>query len=75
MTVKYEMAFMKRIKIITFLLLNDLSNGAKQVYLGYKIWKYFELSLVEEFPPMDTTPDVSFNLKIKLGPRSLPGNS
>lgn len=47
----------------------DLSNGAYQVYIGYKIWKYFELSLVEEFPPMDTTPDVSFNLKIKLGLR------
>jgi hypothetical protein len=55
--------------------MNDLSNGAYQVYIGYKIWKYFELSLVEEFPPMDTTPDVSFNLKIKLGPRSLPGKS
>jgi hypothetical protein len=47
----------------------DLSNGAYQVYIGYKIWKYFELSIIEEFPPMDTTPDVSFNLKIKLGPR------
>ncbi len=46
--------------------MNDLSNGAYQVYIGYKIWKYFELSLVEEFPPMDTTPDVSFNLKVKL---------
>ena len=46
--------------------MNDLSNGAYQVYIGYKIWKYFELSLVEEFPPMDTTPDVSFNLKIKF---------
>lgn len=49
--------------------MGDLSNGAYQVYIGYKIWKYFELSIVEEFPPMDTTPDVSFNLKIKLGPR------
>lgn len=49
---------------------NDLSNGAYQVYIGYKIGKYFELSLVEEFPPMDTTPDVSFNLKIELGPRA-----
>lgn len=46
----------------------DLANGAYQVYIGYKIWKYFELSMVEEFPPMDTTPDVSFNLKIKLNP-------
>ncbi len=44
----------------------DLGNGAYQVYLGVKIWKYFELSLVEEFPPMDTMPDVSFNLRIRL---------
>jgi hypothetical protein len=48
--------------------MNDLSNAAYQVYFGFKIWKYFELSLIEEFPPMDTTPDVSFNLKIKLNP-------
>jgi hypothetical protein len=45
---------------------NDLGNGAYVIYLGVKIWKYFEFSLVEEFPPMDTTPDVSFNLRIKL---------
>jgi hypothetical protein len=48
--------------------MEDLANGAYQVYFGFKIWKYFELSLVEEFPPMDTTPDVSFNLKIKINP-------
>jgi hypothetical protein len=46
--------------------MNDLSNGAYQVYIGYKIWKYFELSLVEEFPPMDTTPDFSINLEIRI---------
>jgi Protein of unknown function (DUF3187) len=45
---------------------SDLGNNAYIIYLGVKIWKYFELALVEEFPPMDTTPDVSFNLRIKL---------
>lgn len=46
--------------------LDELSNDAYQIYLGIKIWKYFELSLVEEFPPMDTVPDVSFHLRINL---------
>ncbi len=45
---------------------DELANDAYQVYLGIKIWKYFELSLVEEFPPMDTVPDVSFHLRINL---------
>ena len=45
---------------------DELSNDAYQVYLGIKIWKYFELSLVEEFPPMDTVPDVSFHLRVNL---------
>ena len=44
----------------------DLSNGAYQVYIGFRFLKRFEFSLVEEFPPMDTTPDVTFNLKIQL---------
>ncbi len=44
----------------------DLSNPARIVYLGVKIWKYFEFSMVEEFPPMDTTTDVTFCLRIKL---------
>jgi len=46
--------------------MNDLANGAYQVYIGYKIGKYFELSLVEEFPPTDTLPDVSFHLTVDL---------
>lgn len=46
--------------------MGDLSNGAYQVYIGFRFLKRFEFSLVEEFPPMDTTPDVTFNLKIQL---------
>lgn len=44
----------------------DLSNPAWQVYLGFKFLKRFEFSLVEELPPMDTTPDVTFLLRVKI---------
>lgn len=43
-----------------------LSTGACQVYIGFRFWKRFEFSFVEEFPPLDITPDVTFNLKILL---------
>jgi hypothetical protein len=45
---------------------DELSNAAWQVYAGVKFLKVFELALVEEMPPMDTTPDVTFLLRIKL---------
>lgn len=64
--VNYKRVFVGFLYKSTPFLMNDLSNAAYQVYIGYKIWKYFELSLVEEFPPMDTTPDVSFNLKVRI---------
>lgn len=41
-------------------------SDAWQMYLGVKFLKRFEFSIFEEFPPMDTTPDVSFNLRIYL---------
>ena len=44
----------------------DLSNAAYQVYLGIRFLKSFEFAFIEEFPPVDTTPDVTFNLKINL---------
>ncbi|MCP4217729.1 MAG: DUF3187 family protein [bacterium] len=44
----------------------DLSNAAIQAYIGVKIGKIFEFSLHEEFPPMDTTPDFTFMLKVNL---------
>ena len=44
----------------------ELSNGAYQVYIGFRFWKRFEFSFVEEFPPLDTAPDVTLNLKILL---------
>lgn len=45
---------------------NELSNPAWQVYIGVKFLKIFELALLEEMPPMDTTPDVTFQLRIRL---------
>ncbi|HLP47854.1 MAG TPA: DUF3187 family protein [Candidatus Kapabacteria bacterium] len=44
----------------------DLANNAYLIYIGFRFLKHFAFSLVEEFPPVDTTPDVSFNLKIRL---------
>lgn len=49
----------------------DLSNSAYLIYIGFKFLRHFEFSMVEEFPPVDTTPDVSFNLKIRLFERKL----
>jgi len=44
----------------------ELSNHAYQAYIGYKINNYIEISIIEEFPPLDTAPDVTFNVCIKL---------
>jgi hypothetical protein len=44
----------------------DLSNNAYLIYIGFRFLKHFEFSMVEEFPLVDTTPDVSFNLTIRL---------
>ncbi len=44
----------------------DLMNAAYLVYIGFNITEYLELSLIEEFPPMDTTSDVTFRLKFNI---------
>jgi hypothetical protein len=44
----------------------DEAHNAYQVYLGYKIGKFVELVIMEDFYPFDTTPDISFNLRIKF---------
>ncbi|MCP5105519.1 MAG: DUF3187 family protein, partial [bacterium] len=38
---------------------DDVAHSAYQVYLGYKITKYLDLILLEDFKPYDTSPDVS----------------
>jgi hypothetical protein len=45
---------------------DELSNPATIIYVGIKVLKNVEFALIEEFPPMDTTPDVSFQLRVKL---------
>ena len=44
----------------------DLSNPAFLAYIGFNITDYLEFSLIEEFPPMDTTSDVTFRLKFNI---------
>jgi len=44
----------------------DLANNAWQFFLGYRIGRIIEISIFEEFAPMDTTPDVTFNIKIRI---------
>jgi hypothetical protein len=44
----------------------DLSNPAYLAYIGVNITDYLEFSLIEEFPPMDTTSDVTFRLKFNI---------
>lgn len=44
----------------------DLSNPAYLAYIGLNITDFLELSIIEEFPPMDTTSDVTFRLKFDI---------
>lgn len=44
----------------------DLANHAWQFFVGYRINKMVEISVFEEFAPMDTTPDITFNIRVKL---------
>ncbi len=45
---------------------DDLQHNARQMFFGFRFLKRFEFSMIEEFPPLDTSPDVSFNLRIKI---------
>ncbi len=45
---------------------DDIANNAYQVYVGYKISKYLEFIILEDFAPFDTTPDISFGLRVKI---------
>ncbi len=44
----------------------DLANNGSQLVLGCKLGKGIELAVIEDLPRYDTTPDLSFNLKINL---------
>jgi len=44
----------------------DLANNAYQCYFGYKFTKFLEFIILEDFFPFDTTPDISFGLRVKF---------
>jgi hypothetical protein len=44
----------------------DVANEAYQVYTGFELFKHLELIIMEDLAPFDTTPDISFNLRIKI---------
>ena len=44
----------------------DISHDGYQVYFGYRIARYLEFIIIEDFVPLDTTPDISFFIRIKF---------
>jgi hypothetical protein len=40
------------------------SSNAHQLYVGYRFSRWIEIGIVEDLPPMDTTPDVGFYIKL-----------
>ena len=45
---------------------DDIAHDGYQVYFGYKIKKFLQFIIMEDFAPFDTTPDLSFLIRIKL---------
>jgi hypothetical protein len=45
---------------------DDIAHNAYQGYLGYRITRYLEFIIIEDFSPFDTTPDISFYARIKF---------
>jgi len=44
----------------------DIAHNAYQGYIGFRIAKGLELIILEDFAPFDTTPDIGFQLRVKL---------
>lgn len=44
----------------------DLAHTAYQGFIGFRITRHIDFLLIEDFKPFDTTPDVSFHLRIRL---------
>ncbi len=42
------------------------SSNAHQLYVGYKISDKIEIGIVEDLPPLDTTPDMGFYFKYNI---------
>ncbi|UCH93147.1 MAG: DUF3187 family protein [Candidatus Aminicenantes bacterium] len=45
---------------------DDIAHHAYQGYIGFKITRYLEFIIIEDFVPFDTTPDISFYVRIKF---------
>jgi hypothetical protein len=45
---------------------DDIAHDGYQVYFGYRITRYLEFIIIEDFVPLDTTPDISFFIRIKF---------
>jgi hypothetical protein len=45
---------------------DDMAHNAYQGYIGYRITRYLEFIIIEDFVPLDTTPDISFFIRLKF---------
>jgi hypothetical protein len=45
---------------------DDIAHDGYQGYFGYRITRYLEFIIIEDFVPLDTTPDISFFIRIKF---------
>jgi hypothetical protein len=45
---------------------DDVSHPAYQLYFGYKITPWLDFLLLEDLNPFDTTPDLSFGMRIQV---------
>lgn len=45
---------------------DDIAHPGYQFYLGYKVNGHLDIIILEDLGPFDTTPDIGFNLRIKI---------
>jgi hypothetical protein len=45
---------------------DDIAHDGYQGYIGCRITRYLEFIIIEDFVPLDTTPDISFFIRIKF---------
>jgi hypothetical protein len=45
---------------------DDIGHNGYQGYFGYRITRYLEFIIIEDFVPLDTTPDISFYARLKF---------
>jgi hypothetical protein len=45
---------------------DDIAHRAYQLYLGYQVLNNLEFIIMEDLSPFDVTPDICFNIRLKL---------